>query len=462
MSGAVGLAVTVHVFTGPTLTGAAARELVRRAVVHPPVAHGDLLRIPFLPGDVVVIVDGYYHQAAAVRHKEILALLDSGVSVVGCSSMGALRAAELDMYGMVGNGRVYEMFRDGVVDADDEVAVAHTPAPEYRKLSEPLVTIRHVVACAVRDGHVSSSDGEAVVAFARRLPYTARSWRALGAVMARDAPESGSVFARLETFRATRGTELDVKAADARDTLRRLDELVAGARASRDSGGEPENAYLREWRAAWSGAEVHGVLVSDRDVVRYQQIYLADFPRRWEEHALERIAESATTGDPAAPLRDRAIAVAAASGLTGEALTAEQRAEWMTTGERSAAGEHDQLLKVLRRSYRSPSPVHDLMTACPGLVDDAGARQAVAEAVLINRQVATWGVAHGIDHLKPQVLRGHLAGVWGVSPDREELLAAARDRGLISLDDAVRAVRPFYLRAHFGAVVGATTGEQVV
>lgn len=70
-------------------------------------AAGDLLRLAPRPG----IVDGSFHQTRAVRHKEILALIDAGVTVLGAASMGALRAAELDTYGMIGVGRVYDDFR---------------------------------------------------------------------------------------------------------------------------------------------------------------------------------------------------------------------------------------------------------------------------------------------------------------------------------------------------------------
>ncbi|MGW4213430.1 TfuA-like protein [Lentzea sp. NPDC004789] len=449
--------MTVHVFVGPTLPGEAVLEVLPSAVLHAPVAHGDLLRIPFTPADVVVIVDGYYHQSAAVRHKEILAVLDAGVRVIGCSSMGALRAAELDVHGMVGNGYVYEMFRDGAVDADDEVAVAHTPAPEYRKLSEPLITIRYAVARAVGEGLTTAAEGNALIAFARDLPYTARSWRAVGAVISREAPELSQVFSGIDEFRSARGTELDVKAADALNTLSRVYELACGASPH---DGEAENVFTREWRADFVGVLVHDVHVSNGDVLRYQQVYLEDFPRRWQAFALERVAASSQADDPSGSAEDRAVEAAAASGLTPEALTAEQRAEWLTAAERSGTSGYDQIVKVLRRSYRSPSLAHDLMAADQDLVTDASVQNAVAEAMLINREVATWGATHSIEHVKPEVLRGHLAGVWKVPGDDEELLAAARDRGLRSLDEAIRAVRPFYLRAHFNATADAAAAGQ--
>lgn len=117
----------VHVFAGPTLPTARVRELVPGAVCHPPVRHGDLLRLDTAPGDTVVVIDGLWHQSAPVRHKEILLLLAEGVRVVGAASMGALRAAELAPYGMTGVGQIFDQLRTGVLDADDEVAVLHTP-----------------------------------------------------------------------------------------------------------------------------------------------------------------------------------------------------------------------------------------------------------------------------------------------------------------------------------------------
>jgi len=39
--------------------------------------------------------------------------MSRGVHVFGASSMGALRAAELAAFGMVGFGRIYDLFRTG-------------------------------------------------------------------------------------------------------------------------------------------------------------------------------------------------------------------------------------------------------------------------------------------------------------------------------------------------------------
>src|SRR6185437_11071516 len=113
----------VLIFTGPTLDEDTIEELLPNAEIYPPVAAGDLLRLPLLPGDLVAIVDGFYFQSASVRHKEILALLQRGVHVWGAGSMGALRAAELAPFGMRGFGAVFQAYCQGTIDGDDEVAV---------------------------------------------------------------------------------------------------------------------------------------------------------------------------------------------------------------------------------------------------------------------------------------------------------------------------------------------------
>ena len=73
--------------------------------------------------DIIGIIDGVFHQSSAVGHKEILNAIKKGIKVYGASSMGALRASELDVLGMTGIGYVYNQYASGEVDSDDDVAV---------------------------------------------------------------------------------------------------------------------------------------------------------------------------------------------------------------------------------------------------------------------------------------------------------------------------------------------------
>jgi len=170
----------VAVFLGPSLPRAQA-EAVLDALYLPPVRQGDVYRLVRDRRPAVIgIVDGYFHQVPSVWHKEILWALDQGVHVVGAASMGALRAAELHVFGMRGVGRIFEAFRDGVLDADDEVAVVHAPAElGFMPVSEALVDIRATVDAAVAAGILRPADGSVLIGRARAMFYAERSWDAL-------------------------------------------------------------------------------------------------------------------------------------------------------------------------------------------------------------------------------------------------------------------------------------------
>jgi hypothetical protein len=431
--------VPVHVFLGPSLPGRDASRALPGAVLHPPAAHGDLLRLGAGAGDVVVLVDGYYHHSASVRHKEILALLSDGVQVVGCASMGALRAAELHEYGMVGSGIVFEMYRDGVIDCDDEVSVTHTEAPEYRKLTVPSVVIRHAAASAVLAEVLTGAEKNGIVDIVRNMYYTERSWRAIE--VAAHGNGLSDALARLRAFMAG---QPDVKALDT------VDALTKAARGEFSPAGGPgdwvtspewRTRFIAEWRTEFAVTPVENVEVGQSAVARYQQIYLEDFPKRWQRLVLARVA------GPGDDLTARALAVAAQHGLTPESITRAQAEYWLTPAERSALSGEDAVIRLIVRSYRAPAPTHDIARFDPGVVTDPAAQRAVAEAQVTNARVASWANAQSVAHLKTAVLRGHLDEVWQIGSDDEAALTAvARDRGFDTVDTAVDAVRPFFLR----------------
>ena len=68
------------------------------------------LRAALDPPRDIGIIDGYFEATPTVWHKEILWAMTQGIHVYGAASIGALRAAELHDFGMVGIGRVYEAF----------------------------------------------------------------------------------------------------------------------------------------------------------------------------------------------------------------------------------------------------------------------------------------------------------------------------------------------------------------
>jgi hypothetical protein len=171
--------VKAFIFCGPTLTsGEGAAEL--DAVFLPPAAQGDVYRATLERPWGIGIVDGYFERLPAIWHKEILWALSRGVHVFGSASMGALRAAELAAFGMEGVGAVFEAFRDGELEDDDEVAVLHGPAEsDYRGVTDAMVDIRATLAAARDVGVIREPTRARLETLAKGLFYARRTYSRL-------------------------------------------------------------------------------------------------------------------------------------------------------------------------------------------------------------------------------------------------------------------------------------------
>ena len=111
-------------------------------------------------------------------HKEILLAIDDGIAVFGASSMGALRAAELVPFGMVGVGTNFEALSRRVGNEDDdEVALLHGGAAEnYPALTEPMVNVRATAARAARHGVIAPAGAARLVGCAKDMFYQERTF----------------------------------------------------------------------------------------------------------------------------------------------------------------------------------------------------------------------------------------------------------------------------------------------
>jgi hypothetical protein len=125
------------IFVGPSLYGCTIERL-EGEVWLPPAACGDVVRavIEHTPKQIVLL-DGCFHQSLAVWHKELVFALLEGIVCIGAASMGALRAAELWRYGMIGVGKIFEMYRDGEED-DSLVAMSFDPITMRPAVESPL------------------------------------------------------------------------------------------------------------------------------------------------------------------------------------------------------------------------------------------------------------------------------------------------------------------------------------
>ena len=236
------------VFLGPSLPLKDAERLLR-ADFRPPVRQGDIYRLLQRGRPrAIAIVDGYFQEVPSVWHKEILWALDQGVPVYGAASMGALRAAELERYGMQGIGRIFEAYRDGVYppfggevfEDDDEVAVIHGPAElGFPALSDAMVDLRSTFARAAAEGVLDEALRDRLVAAFKERSYRQRSWDALPEVLAALDVAAGTCEA---VQRWLPDGRVDQKREDALALLRRL---AAAGDGDPASGPRPDFVFER-------------------------------------------------------------------------------------------------------------------------------------------------------------------------------------------------------------------------
>jgi hypothetical protein len=165
------------IFTGNSISHEDAKKILR-ADYQPPVRRFQLEKFVQQGYKVMGIIDGTFFDRAAVGHREIISALNAGIKVVGGASMGALRASELDTHGMIGVGKVYEWYRDGVIESDDEVAVSTNP-DTFEPISVPLVNIRETFKAALSAELINEKEHEGLLEIAIGTYYPDRSYLGL-------------------------------------------------------------------------------------------------------------------------------------------------------------------------------------------------------------------------------------------------------------------------------------------
>lgn len=173
----------IIIYTGLSVTFDEAKDILDSSddvevIYKRPIKRGDISLAIKEQADIIGIIDGVFHQSPAVAHKEILDAINKGITVVGASSMGALRASELDELGMIGIGHVYRQYRDGKITSDDDVAVVLDTAT-LEPLSVPLVSMEYVFSKAVIEGLIDDNEKYELLRIAKEIYYPKRNYSTL-------------------------------------------------------------------------------------------------------------------------------------------------------------------------------------------------------------------------------------------------------------------------------------------
>lgn len=168
--------MSIVIYTGLSLSFEDAKKMLDAEYL-PPVKRGDIYELLEKRDDIEIIgiIDGIFHQSPAVAHKEILEALKQNITVVGGSSMGALRACELYPFGMIGVGNIFEDYKNGVIESDDDVAVSLNPET-YEQMSESWINMKYNFEFAVEDNIITQSQCNELLKIAKDTYYPKRSF----------------------------------------------------------------------------------------------------------------------------------------------------------------------------------------------------------------------------------------------------------------------------------------------
>jgi hypothetical protein len=188
-------------FAGPSLYGA--EFDAGDVVVRGPAQMGDIERAIADGATAIGLIDGHYQQVGAVWHKEILLALSAGVTVFGAASMGALRAAECEPFGMVPVGAIAIRYCSGELFDDADVALTNGPAElGFPPLTEAMVDVRATAAHLLAAGLVSPTAAGEIEATARAIFFADRTAEAIFERM--DALDLGRLYAENRVGQKTR------------------------------------------------------------------------------------------------------------------------------------------------------------------------------------------------------------------------------------------------------------------
>jgi TfuA protein len=163
------------VFLGPSLSIEKARKIINAEFL-PPAKKGDFIKLSLISEKkIIILIDGVFLQDYPPTPIEVFQVVNkNNFQVYGASSLGALRAVELEKFGMKGYGRVFEIFKKNIINSDDEVAVTFDNS--YNLLSEAMIDIRYNLFLAFKKGIIDKETKQLITRTAKKLYFPFRSY----------------------------------------------------------------------------------------------------------------------------------------------------------------------------------------------------------------------------------------------------------------------------------------------
>ncbi|HJS63450.1 MAG TPA: TfuA-like protein [Nitrososphaeraceae archaeon] len=163
------------VFLGPSFSIEKARKIINAEFL-PPAKKGDFIKLSLISEKkIIILIDGVFLQDYPPTPIEVFQVVNkNNFQVYGASSLGALRAVELEKFGMKGYGRVFELFKKNIINSDDEVAVTFDNS--YNLLSEAMIDIRYNLFLAFKKGIIDKETKKLITRTAKKIYFPFRSY----------------------------------------------------------------------------------------------------------------------------------------------------------------------------------------------------------------------------------------------------------------------------------------------
>ena len=165
------------VFLGPTLSREEAIKILD-ADYRDPAKKGDFLRLSQATDErkSIGFIDGVFLHDYPPSPIEVYHLATrKNIELIGASSLGALRAVELEKFGMKGIGKIFQLYKNGIINADDEVAVTFVRDKNILQ-SEAMIDIRFNLFLAYKKGIIRRESKIMLAKVAKNIYFPYRNY----------------------------------------------------------------------------------------------------------------------------------------------------------------------------------------------------------------------------------------------------------------------------------------------
>jgi len=188
------------VYLGPTLSREEAIKILD-ADYRDPAKKGDFLMLSQDSDEkkYVGFVDGVFLHDYPPSPIEVYHLATrKNIELIGAASLGALRAVELEKFGMKGIGKIFQLYKNGIINADDEVAVTFVRENNILQ-SEAMIDIRFNLFLAYKKGIITNQTKKRFAKIAKNIYFPFRNYEDIIKLTQQQFP---SIHNELDSFRS--------------------------------------------------------------------------------------------------------------------------------------------------------------------------------------------------------------------------------------------------------------------